>query len=87
MNGRVDEGRAGVCRDEPGTSPRQLTITPDKLLPGDRFKVRGGPYSGHTAQVVDVLRGRYASYRVRVRILSTAEVSLDYTDVVQVERP
>ena len=24
MNGRVDEGRAGVCRDEPGTSPRRL---------------------------------------------------------------
>ena len=26
MNGRVDEGRAGVCRDEPGTLPRDELI-------------------------------------------------------------
>lgn len=61
-------------------------IKPDELLPGDRFKPRAGSMAGTCVEVVDVLRGRYSTYRVVVRVIDTVEVGLDYTESLAVDR-
>lgn len=64
----------------------QRQVRPDKILPGDVFTPRGGPHAGRKVEVIDVLRGRYSTYRVIVKVLDPVEVGIDYTTMVNVSR-
>ena len=63
MNGRVDEGRAGVCRDEPGTSPRH----------GDGPYERAAKADVMIARLSTALRAAEGMTRLKLNQLETAD--------------
>lgn len=63
-----------------------LQVRPDGILPGDVFTLRGGPYAGKKLEAIDVLHGRYATYRVVARVVDPVEVGIDYAQIVNVSR-
>jgi hypothetical protein len=60
------------------------TKNPRELQPGDVFRAAGGPYGGHWCKVVAIEPGRYSTYKLRVKIVNTVEVSVDYSQDVEV---
>jgi hypothetical protein len=65
----------------------KLNVKPDEILPGDTFTPTRGACAGRKVRVVDVLQGRYSTYKLKVLPLEPLEHSMDYTEMACVERP
>lgn len=87
MTNRPPKPASDTAQPPTSRAHRRLQVGADELLPRDGFTARGGPWAGLAMEVVEVLPGRYGTYRVVARVREPVVVSVDYSERIEVERP